>query len=50
MEKSDQETCQCDKASCACANAKVDRCGCGDDCDCSGVCNCAGSCACADAK
>jgi hypothetical protein len=50
MEKPNQNRCQCEKASCACAGTKVESCNCGPDCDCSRACNCAGPCDCADAK
>lgn len=49
MEKSNQKSCQCEKASCACAEAKTDRCACGDDCNCARACNCAAGCKCSDA-
>jgi hypothetical protein len=50
MEKSNQKPRQSEKASCACAEAKVERCGCGEDCNCSRACNRIGGCGCSEAK
>ena len=50
METSNQKSCECEKASCPCAAAKVERCGCGDDCHCGPDCNCPGGCDCAEAR
>jgi hypothetical protein len=51
MNQSNQQSCQCEKASCPCEGAKIEHCPCGDTCGC-GECNCAGGCGCgcADAK
>ena len=50
MNNSDQKPCQCEKAACACAEAKVERCTCGDDCNCTRGCNCTVGCDCLGAK
>jgi hypothetical protein len=50
MDNQNRESCQCEKASCPCGDAKVERCGCGNDCGCSPTCNCPGGCGCSDAK
>jgi hypothetical protein len=49
MEKSNQKSCQCEKASCVCAESKTERCNCGDECNCARACNCAAGCNCSDA-
>lgn len=50
MEKSNQKPCQCEKAVCGCASAKVERCACGESCDCNGGCNCPEGCDCSSTK
>jgi len=50
MEKTNQESCRCDKSSCGCDGAKVERCACGPVCDCDPKCRCEGGCDCARSK
>ena len=50
MEESNQESCQCEKASCGCNGSKVEPCACGEPCACNPGCRCAGGCACAETK
>jgi hypothetical protein len=46
MEKTNENSCLCEKASCDCSRAKAERCTCGETCNCRAACRCGNGCGC----